>query len=751
MSASPTPITLEGSIDKVFFRAESGFSALSIRLDDGTRARACGQAPLLKAGERVSLMGSYENDKRFGKQLRIQCISVSAPTTDAGLAASLVGLVPGLGHATAKKLVARLGGAEAAIQALDQDHETVRTVIGAIASGGYASMGDQLLYEWETRRAERELDAQLASLEIQPGVRSKIIQRYQGRALEVIRQNPYLLAEEVPGIGFSTADEIARSTGYVGQDDLVRARAVVRRVLHDAAQDDGHTYLSKMLLNSKFCSLAPEGWTDVAAIIQAALTSTSSEFHVDPVSENTALVSIFADETSIAESTRTLLNTAADNDALVASSAAVEMERLGVSTGISLSPSQESAIFQVIAGRVAVLTGGPGTGKTTIVKTLCALYEQVKMSVALCAPTGRAARRLSEATERSGKTIHKLLEWGPVIGGPFAAEESVGFRRDENNPLDADVVICDESSMLDVPLMAALLRALKRTARILFVGDIDQLPPVGPGAPFRDLIESKLVAIARLTEIHRQAAGSGIVRASHSINEGYTFAPNPKGDRSSGAIFIVECESPEEIQQKIVSIVASQLPKALGLSPFDDIQVIVPMRKHETGTEQLNALIQERINPREDGEEEIVRSERSFRQNDRVMQTSNNYALGVMNGQIGRIEAVRPQALDGERAIALRVVFEGGPVDYAESEVAQLRHAYACTCHKMQGSQAKAVVVGLSKPHWYMLNRTLLYTAVTRAEQVCIIVCDKRSLIRAIRNKGNFQRATMLPNLLVGG
>lgn len=741
------PITLEGSIDKVFFRAESsGFSALSVRLDDGTRERVCGQTPVLKVGERVSLTGSYENDKRFGKQFRIQCVSVSAPTTDSGLVASLVGLVPGLGQATAKKIVARLGGAEAAIQALDQDHETVRTVIGAIASGGYAAMGDQLLLEWEARREERALDAQLASLEIPAGVRSKIIQRYQGRALEVVRQNPYLLAEEVSGIGFSTADDIARSTGYVGQDDPVRARAVIRRVLHDAAQDDGHTYLSKFLLHSKFCSLAPEGWTNVEGAIDAALSS--AEVHVDS-DGNVALDSLFLDEKSIAESTRSLLSIGTPNDALITCSAAAEMERLETSTGISLSPSQQGAIFQIVTGRVAVLTGGPGTGKTTIVKTLCTLYEQAKMSVALCAPTGRAARRLSEATDRVAKTIHKLLEWGPAIGG-FSGDD-MGFRRDEDIPLDADVVICDESSMLDVPLMAALMRALKRTARILLVGDIDQLPPVGPGAPFRDLIVSGLVPVACLVEIHRQAQGSGIVRASHSINLGRAFEPNPKGDRSSGAIFVIECESAEEIQQKIVSVVSSQLPKALGLSPLEDIQVIVPMRKHETGTEQLNALLQERINPKEFGDDEIVRGERSFRHGDRVMQTSNNYRLSVMNGQIGRIDAVRPQAADGERAIALRVVFEGGPVEYAEADVAQLRHAYACTCHKMQGSQAKAVVVGLSKPHWYMLNRTLLYTAVTRAEQVCIIVCDKRSLIRAIRNKGNFQRATMLPHLLAGG
>lgn len=740
-------LTLEGVVERIFFRSDStGFSALFLRLEDGSKTRACGQTPLLREGDRVRLTGEYAIDKRFGKQFQFRCLNVASPSTDSGLVESLVGLVPGLGQATAKKLVARLGGAEEAIRALDGDPDAVRLVIGAIANGRYSSMGDVLLVEWEARRVELELDAQLASLSIPAGVRSKIIARYHGRSLEVVEKNPYLLSEEVSGIGFATADEIARRVGYVGEDDPVRARAVVRRVLHDAAESDGHTLLDRHMLRAKFCTLAPTGWTNMEVALGTALAE--PEFHMAE-DGSVALSSLLRDEQDIAHITRTLLaNVPNGSDhALLGSNAAVQMEGLGSELGISLSPSQESAIFQVIEKRVAVLTGGPGTGKTTIIKTLCALYMDAHMTVELCAPTGRAARRMSEATGRSARTIHKLLEWGPTFGN--GEDDLLDFRRNEQNPLDADIVICDESSMLDVPLMAALMRALARNARILFVGDIDQLPPVGPGAPFRDLIASGVVPVARLLEIHRQAQGSGIVRASHAINMGKSFDPNKRGDRSSGAIFIIEKESAEEIQKEIVSIVSRQLPKALGLSPIDDIQVIVPMRKYETGTEELNVLLQDQINPKELGQDEILRGERAFRRGDRVMQTSNNYRIKVMNGQVGRIDGVRVPSIDGTRAVALRVDFDGSMIEYTEADVSQLRHAYACTCHKMQGSQAKAVVVGLSRPHWYMLNRTLLYTAITRAEQVCIIVCDKKSLARAIRNKGNFHRTTTLPSLLV--
>jgi exodeoxyribonuclease V alpha subunit len=397
--------------------------------------------------------------------------------------------------------------------------------------------------------------------------------------------------------------------------------------------------------------------------------------------------------------------------------------------GVELAPAQRDAIQKATEQKVLVITGGPGVGKTTIVRGIVEIFTAKKLRVALCAPTGRAAKKLAEATGRESKTIHRLLEFEPALGG---------FKRDRDRPLDFDLIVVDETSMVDVVLMNQLLRAVSPWSCLVLVGDVDQLPSVGPGTVLGDIIESKAVPVVRLTEIFRQAGQSWIVRAAHAVNAGELPASAPTG---GGDFFVVEAETPDAILDRLVQMVRERIPARFGFDPVRDIQVLSPMNRSELGVRNLNAVLQGVLNPPA-GQDEVQRFGWTFRVGDKVMQTENNYQREVFNGDLGRVTAL--DAVDQE----MTVDFDRRPVTYDFGELDELALAYATSIHKAQGSEYPAVVIPLHTQHFMMLQRNLLYTAITRGKQLVVLVGSRRAIARAVQQQDHAQRYSLLAQRL---
>ena len=712
---SPKPTLQDGvagMVERVtFHNEETGFSVLRVKVK-GKRdlVTVVGNVADVSAGEWVTAQGVWVQDRDHGLQLKTDYIKTSAPTSREGIEKYLgSGLIKGIGPVYAKKLVEKFD--EGVFKIIDQFSARLEEVPGI---GKERRL--KIKTAWAEQKIIRDIMVFLHSNGVSTSRAVRIYKTYGANAIETVRANPYALAKDIHGIGFKTADVIAQKIG-IPRDSIIRARAGILHCLFEA-MDDGHCALPKDLLTEKAVVLLEIDLTVIEEALERLLVDRECVF-------DQGLIYLPFMQTAESEIGTRLRSLAAHP----ATYPAIDLEKavtwVQERTGKELATSQINALEMAISSRVLVITGGPGVGKTTLLNAILLVLRAKKIRCLLCAPTGRAAKRLGETTGLEAKTIHRLLEF----------QQGGGFARGPENPLSCDLLVVDETSMLDVPLLSKLLRALPEKAHVLLVGDVDQLPSVGPGMALGDIIRSGTVPVVRLTEIFRQAAGSHIITNAHRINSG--SMPELSGDNTSD-FFFIEREEPEAIQATILELVRSRIPKKLGCDPVQDIQVLCPMNRGALGTRQMNAVLQERLNPARLGEPVVERFGTQFRIRDKVIQTRNNYDKDIFNGDIGRIVKL------DEAELEAIIDFDGREVSYDFNELDEVFLAYAITIHKSQGSEFPAVVVPLAMQHYLLLQRNLIYTGLTRGKQFVVLVGQKKALATAIRNDRAAERISAL-------
>ena len=704
--------SLKGHIDRItYHNPENGYTIARLVLEGGRRERitVVGAIASLKEGEGVEVEGDWVKHPQYGRQFKIESYKPVYPSTLEGIQKYLgSGLIKGVGPVSAKRIVAHFG--DATLDVIDDDPQRLLEV---------PKLGKKrvelIARAWKDQRQIKDVMVFLQSHGITTGYAVKIFKAYGQEAIQRVGENPYRLERDVTGIGFRIADRIAQSMG-IATDAPQRVQAGIRYLLNQAA-DDGHVFLPAVELMER----AKEILGINAELIPLGLETLRGDDGLVTEDLHYYLPPLYHAEVGTASSLKRLLRTPA----------AVKLTKpdgTEEEEGLLLADKQREAVELAATQKVMVLTGGPGTGKTTVTRSILQVFEKAGLKVVLCSPTGRASKRLAEATGREAKTIHRLLEFAPAEGQ---------FRKGYDNRLDVDGLIVDEASMIDIVLMNALLRSLPDTARVVIVGDVDQLPSVGPGSVLRDIITSEEVPVLRLTEIFRQARASHIVLNAHRINAG----ESPKIDNSSSTdFFFIEEKDPERVAERIEELCARRLPAHGGYDPVRDIQVLTPMYRGETGAHNLNQRLQERLNPRGQA---FHQGGVEFRVGDKVMQIKNNYDKGVFNGDGGRIVAA-----DLAQQL-VRVEFDA-VVEYDLAEMDELTLAYAISTHRSQGSEFPVVVLPLTTQHYVLLQRNLLYTAVTRAKKMIVIVGTKKALKLAIDNNEVAERHTTLRERLRG-
>lgn len=711
----PAAIRLEGTIERVvYFNEENGYGVFAIRDSSGKTIRLVCTVVGAQCGQWVTATGAWKRHPQFGEQFAAVSAIVSEPRSSDGMEAYLgSGLIPGIGPEYARRLVGAFGAEVFSV--LDGQPERVLSVRGI-----GRKRAEAIIASWATQRGQRDLMFFAARHGISTAKAKKIEKLYGERALTMLQSDPFRLAQEIDGIGFATADAIAQSIG-VPKDSTKRIAAGLRHAVLDAQNAQGHAALPHAALidaGAKLLGLEAAAVAPVLAecLSKGLLVSESFPAHGELV----YTPSMRASEAAVALRLRAL---AAVESPVSGVDAAAVADAYHQTTGRKLSASQTRAFSELTRSAVSVLTGGPGVGKTTLLHAFLMLLRARRVRTVLCAPTGRAAQRLSQVSGEPAQTVHRLLE---------AAGR--GFLRNAERPLETDFLIVDEASMLDLQLTDRLLDALPDGAGILFVGDSDQLPSVGAGLVLPNLIASGIVPVARLSEIFRQAEASRIVVNAHAINAGLMPAAGKAGDDFRW----IESESPETARDEIVRLVSETLPRALKVDPMRDIQVLTPMHKGRVGTTELNQLLQQALNPRSPETRAIERFCREYREGDRVLQARNCYDKGVFNGELGVITSVDVQAK------RLWVAFDGRPdaarVEYEGGDLGELLPAYAISIHKSQGSEFPVVVIPLCSEAFIMLQRSVLYTAVTRGKRLVVVVGSRKALEIAVRKRGAAER-----------
>lgn len=717
------PEQLEGTVERVRFYNEATHWTVATLRAGGRPTAVVGLLPGLAEGMEVRLDGAWVEDSRYGRQFKAASYQEIIPATKEGLSAYLAsGFIKGIGAKMARRIVEHFG--EDTLDIISQDPERLREV-----SGLGAKRVETIIAAFKERRGAQEALIFLFGLGITAGLANKIYQRYGDDTMRLVRTNPYRLAEEVHGIGFHKADQVAAGL-QIRRDHPARTRAGVYHLLLEA-RGEGHCFLPRGLLTERAAQLlgvdAPEIERAIAALAFDRRIVVDEPAGGGVAEEESIYLAYLYDcEVGVARLIAQMLGSAGGPP-----NVDDKVEDAATELGITLAPGQAAAVRLALTSGTAIITGGPGTGKTTIIQTLLKASGLPAERVALAAPTGRAAKRLSEATGREGRTIHRLLEYSPGEGG---------FQRDEGDPLDVDLVIVDEASMLDLPLFYALARAIPEGGELLLVGDVDQLPPVGPGSPLTDLIRSERVPVARLTEIFRQGAGSAIIESAHAVNRGVVPQPTPRGTPLQDFYFVVR-EPPEAILKMIERLVSERIPERFGFDPIEDIQVLTPMRGGIIGVDYMNERLQALLNP--DGESLTVGST-TYRVGDKVMQIRNDYDRNVFNGDVGTVYRVLP------RDKKVIVVIDGREVVYTREQLDELVLAYAVSIHKSQGSEYSAVVIPISTSHFKMLQRNLIYTALTRGKRLVVLVGTQKALGIAVKNAEMARRNTRLAER-VGG
>src|SRR5262245_9199498 len=708
------PVRVEGALDKIVYRDDAkGFAVAQLTRASGEVVTIRGNLLGAHVGEAVRVAGQWIDHPRFGRQLRVESVEVVPPSTEDGLKAYLAsGLVPGVGPAIAARIVARFGAET--LEVIERTPKRLLEVEGI----GRKRLKD-VVAAIAGHRGLRELVAFLAMQGVGVGAAQRIWTHYGPDSLRLVRENPYRLADEVRGFGFWTADAIAERLG-VARDSVERAIAGVVFALSEAA-GVGHTCLPEDELIERASRLLDQAEPLGRRGLEGALGAGGVARETLGGSARLYLPALLAAERAVASRLRVLLG--AKLPPPLADAGAIE--EAARRARIALHPHQRTAVASALRERVLVITGGPGVGKTTIVRLIVDLAVARRHRVLLASPTGRAARRLQEATRKPASTIHRLLDFNPRDGS---------FGRNDERPLDAEVVIVDEASMIDVSLAASLLRAIRPPTRLVLVGDADQLPSVGPGNVLSDLLECAGIAVVRLTEIFRQGGGSAIVEGAHRILAGRVpeFSKAPAG---AGDLFFIEREDPLEALGTVIQVVTERIPGRYKLDPRRDVQVISPMYRGEVGVDRLNDALRERLNP---SGPSLRVGARVLRQGDRVMVTRNDAERDVFNGDVGRVVSVTSSPT------SLLVELGGRTVPFGPSQLGDLAPAYAISVHRSQGSEYPAVVIPLVTQHFVMLRRPLLYTAVTRAKRVGVLVGSRRALDIAVHDARMEDRYSLL-------
>jgi exodeoxyribonuclease V alpha subunit len=725
-SPAPTPPQegFSGLIERVTFHSEeTGFAVLRVKVKGHRElVTVVGALANVNVGEWIVVQGNWVQDKEHGLQFKANFLKCSPPTSREGIERYLAsGLIKGIGPVYAKKLVEKFG--EEIFTVIDQYSARLEEVDG-IGSG----RRQKIKAAWAEQKAVRDIMVFLHSHGVSMSRAVRIYKTYGDKAIETVRTNPYILAKDIHGIGFKSADTVAQKLG-IARDSIMRALAGVMHALLEAT-GEGHCALPKEALIEQATELLE---IDVA-IVREALDRLllDGEIMHEPVGRHDLIYLPYLRraEDGVAALLRRMAGASSRLPPIDVEKAIDWCQK---KTGMNLAATQREALQKALESRVLVITGGPGVGKTTLINSILLILRAKNLSCLLCAPTGRAAKRLSETTGGEAKTIHRLLEFQPASGG---------FARGATRPLECDVLVADEASMIDVPLMHKLIQALPEHAHLLIVGDVDQLPSVGPGSALADIIRSEVVPAVRLREVFRQAASSRIVTNAHRINAGQMPHLQQPGEESD--FYFIERDEPESIQQTILTLVKERIPGKLRLDPILDVQVLCPMNRGNLGARAMNLFLQDGLNPQRGDEPVVERFGWQFRLRDKVIQTENNYDKEVFNGDIGQVAGIDPN----ERELTIR--FDERDVLYDFNELDELSLAYTITIHKSQGSEFPAVVVPMAMQHYLLLQRNLVYTAMTRGRRLVVLVGQRQALAIAVRNDRAAERFSGLYDKLVG-
>ncbi len=714
---------VHGFVQRILFAdVEKGHMVLRVSASNGDGIIMRGHGDPVSIGDEVSATGSWEVNPKVGRQFNADFISANIPeTTNAILSYLSRGAVEGIGKRTAERLARHFG---------DQLPDVMNLATTLAAAGIPEKKTRKISEHWELRTKHGWLLTFLYAHRLGPATAQKIIEKYGDSATRVVGSEPYRLAEEVQGIGFKTADRIAMSQGRE-KDDPMRLRAGILHSLSNAGRE-GHCALVKDILVSNTADLLQVSRQPIETVITKMLDE--SKIVEDELAGQAVIYSkaVHACEIEVAENLiqrigprlvpvdiRNLIRTTAHQD------------------GIELDPHQVEAIEQALCNNVSIITGGPGTGKTLLIRCLIAILKIIEPNcqILAAAPTGRAAKRLEESTGHPGQTAHRMLEWSP--------SPPRGFTRNAEHPLDADVLILDETSMIDIWLSRDILRALNMGARLIIVGDVDQLSSIGAGNVLADCISSGVIPVTRLTKIYRQGPGSGINVAAQRVNQGNM--PQLTKPRFKSDMWGITVDEPADLIEKLKRLMTDVMPQ-IGFDPLQHVQVVTPGHQNETGTINLNRVLQECMNPLAPGGTEVEHKGRVFRLRDRVIHTRNNYDLDAFNGDVGNIIDISD--VPGEDVV-LTVDYDGKRVAYEKSDLDQLDHAYAVTIHKLQGSEFPVIIVVCTTQHYIMLCRNLIYTGITRARKRCVVIGSERALRIAVKTEPR-RRITGLAQRLAG-
>jgi exodeoxyribonuclease V alpha subunit len=721
MNYQDTKEYLSGTIERItYHNTDNGFCVLRVKIKGHKDlVTVTGSVPSVSVGEYIKCSGIWHNDRNHGKQFKADFLKSLPPDTLEGIERYLgSGLIKGIGAHFAKRLVSAFG--DKVFEVIENKPDLLSTVdgIGKIRA-------QSICANWQDQKIIREIMVFLQSHGVGTTRATRIYKTYGEKAIEIVSQNPYQLAKDIRGIGFISADTIAGNLG-IAKNSLVRARAGIAHVLLEATSD-GHCGLPKEILiqSSQKLLEIEKDLIELAIVEEIKLKSLVADT-LNNI-ETIFLTSYYVYEKNIA---KILLNLAKSpvlwNQTDTTEILPIVEEQLN----IKLAKSQKLAISKALESKLMVITGGPGTGKTTLVNALLKTLAAKKLNIKLCAPTGRAAKRLSESTGLEATTIHRLLEIDPAYGS---------FKRNEESPLLCDYLVIDETSMVDVPLFYSLLKAIPLHSALVLVGDVDQLPSVGAGQVLKDIISSRVISTVQLTEIFRQAATSKIITNAHSVNQG--MLPNLQPPKEESDFYFIEAEHGDDIINKIITMIKDRIPKRFNLNPVHDIQLLCPMQRGGAGARSLNVELQKVLNPNYSNG--ITKFGQIFAAGDKIMQTENNYDKETYNGDIGIIRSINEQ--DQE----ITINFYNRDVIYDYTDLDQITLAYATTIHKSQGSEYPAVIIPLTMQSYMMLKRNLIYTAITRGKKLVVIIGRKKALAMAIKNNTSSDRYSKLYEWLI--